>query len=298
MSRIFDYIIEYKEYAALSLLCLLSFFLIGNSDAPEIRSLRSFFVAAVGYAQSSVAWIPNPVAERNENKALHELNLELAAEVGRLRQAAAENERLRSMLAFKQQSNFRVLAADVVGKTITESRNVFTLNAGRKDSIAVDMPVITDAGLVGRIISVSDHFALVQIILNRDFRAAALVARNRVEGVIAWENGDYARLRNIPKSYVIQAGDVVVTSESSNLFPPNITIGTVVEVGDEPNSLFQRIAVKPAVDFQSLGHVFVVLSSVNKERKDLEAAYAQKSSSLVKGANGTNGSNGAKGIGR
>ena len=286
MSRIFDLIIEYKEFATLTLLTIVSLFLIGNSDAPEIRSLRSFFVAVVGYAQTSVAWIPNPVVERNENKALHELNLELAAEVGRLRQAGAENERLRALLGYKQQIGFRVIAADVIGKTTTEARNVFTLNVGFKDSIAVDMPVITDAGLVGRVISVSDHFALVQIILNRDFRAAALIARNRVEGVLAWENGEYARLRNIPKSYTVQEGDVIVTSESSNLFPPNITIGTVIEVGDEPNSLFKRISVKPAVDFQSVEHVFVVLSAINKERKDLEKAYTQKADSVLKGTKG------------
>jgi len=283
MSRVFDFIIEYKEYATLALLCVLSFFLIGNSDAPEIRSLRSFFVGVVGYAQSSAAWIPNPVEERNENKALHELNLELAAEVGRLRQAAAENERLRAMLGFKQQTNFRVLATDVVGKTITEARNIFTLNTGSKDSVAVDMPVITDAGLVGRVISVSDHFALVQIILNRDFRAAALIARNRIEGVVAWDNGELARLRYIPKSSIVLEGDIVVTSQSSNLFPPNVPIGTVAEVSDEPNSLFKRISVKPSVDFQSVEHVFVVLSSSNEERKELELAYKQKADAVLKG---------------
>lgn len=283
MGRVLDILLEYKEYATLALLCLLSMFLIGNSDAPEIRSLRSFFVAVTGVVQNSFAWIPNPVAERNENKALHELNLELAAEIGRLRQAAAENEKLRSMLAFKQQTNFHVLAADVIGKTVTEARNTITLNVGSKDSIAVDMPIITDAGLVGRVIAVSDHFALAQIVLNRDFRASAVIARNRVEGVIAWDAGEYARLKNIPKSYSVQDGDIVVTSESSNLFPPNVPIGTVVETGDEPNSLFKMISVKPVVDFESLEHVFVVLSSQNLERKELEDAYKRKADALLKG---------------
>lgn len=283
MGRIFDLIIEYKEYATLTLLCALSLFLISTSDAPEVRNLRAFFVAAVGAAQSSFAWIPNPVAERSENRALHELNLELAAEVGRLRQAAAENERLRGMLGFKQQSRFRVLAADVVGKTTTEARNTITLDVGAKDSIKIDMPIITDQGLVGRVIAVSDHFALCQMVLNRDFRAAAGIVRNRVEGVIAWDAGEYAKLINIPKSIIVQVGDIVVTSQSSNLYPPNVPIGTVVEVGDEPNSLFKRIAVKTAVEFQSIEHVFVVLSGANAERRELEQTYKKKADALSKG---------------
>lgn len=283
MGRIFDLIIEYKEYATLTLLCALSLFLISTSDAPEVRNLRAFFVAAVGAAQSSFAWIPNPVAERSENRALHELNLELAAEVGRLRQAAAENERLRGMLGFKQQSRFRVLAADVVGKTTTEARNTITLDVGAKDSIKIDMPIITDQGLVGRVIAVSDHFALCQMVLNRDFRAAAGIVRNRVEGVIAWDAGEYAKLINIPKSIIVQVGDIVVTSQSSNLYPPNVPIGTVVEVGDESNSLFKRIAVKTAVEFQSIEHVFVVLSGANAERRELEQTYKKKADALSKG---------------
>lgn len=283
MGRIFDLIIDYKEYATLALLCGISLFFIGTSDAPEIRSLRAFFVAAVGEAQSSFAWIPNPVAERSENRALHELNLELAAEVGRLRQAGAENERLRSLLGFKQQTRFRVLAADVVGKTTTEARNTITLDVGTKDSIKTDMPIMTDLGLVGRVIAVSDHFALGQVVLNRDFRAAAVIVRTRVEGVVAWDAGEYAKLINIPKSYIVQVGDIIVTSESSNLYPPNVPIGTVVEVGDEPNSLFKRIAVKPMVAFQSLEHVFVVLSGANPERRELELAYRKKAEALAKG---------------
>lgn len=283
MSRFFDLLIEYKEYAVLALLCGVSLFMIGTSDAPEIRSLRSFFVGVVGAAQSTFAWIPNPVAERSENRALHELNLELSAEVGRLRQAGAENERLRSMIGFKQQGRYRLLAADVVGKTTTEARNTITLDVGAKDSIKVDMPIITDQGLVGRIISVSDHFALGQVVVNRDFRAASLIVRNRMEGVLKWDAGEYASLINIPKSCLVQEGDIVVTSQSSNLYPPNVPIGTIIEVGDEPNSFFKRLTVKPLVEFHSLEHVFVVLASANPERRELEQAYRKKTDAILKG---------------
>jgi rod shape-determining protein MreC len=283
MGRFLDLILAYKEYATLVLLCGLSLFLIGNSDAQDIRSLRSFFVAVVGAAQSTFAWIPNPVAERNENRALHELNLELAAEVGRLRQAGAENDRLRGLLTLKQQAGFRVLSAEVVGKTTTEARNTLTLNVGARDSVHVDMPIITDAGLVGRVIAVSDHFSLAQAVQNRDFRASAMIARTRVAGVLAWDAGEFAKLINVPKSYQVQTGDVIITSQSSNLYPPNIPIGTVLDVGDEPNSLFKRIAVKPAVDFPSLEHVFVVLSGANNERLELERTYRKQAEALAKG---------------
>ena len=75
----------------------------------------------------------------------------------------------------------------------------------------------------------------------------------------------------------------MVTSQSSNLYPPNVPIGTIIEVGDEPNSFFKRIIVKPLVEFHSLEHVFVVLASANPERRELEVAYRKKTEAILKG---------------
>lgn len=273
MSRLFDLLVTFKEYVVLLLLTLIALLLIANSDAPEIRSLRAFFVGVVGGVQSSTAWLPNPIALKDENRTLHELNIDLAAEVGRLRQAQAENERLRAMLGFRQRGTVPLLTANVVGKTLGLGRMVLTIDAGARDSVRVDMPIVTDQGLVGRVVAASDHYALVQALLNRDFRASAKIARNRIDGVVAWEAGDYAHLINVPKAYDVQPGDLVITSEYSNLFPPNVPIGTVVESGDEPNSPFKRIKLKPAVDFAALEQVFVVLAAGAQERKELERGY-------------------------
>jgi rod shape-determining protein MreC len=273
MSRLFDLIVTFKEYVVLLLLTIISLLLISSSDAPEIRSLRAFIVGAVGAVQSSTAWLPNPIALRNENRALHELNIDLAAEVGRLRQAQAENERLLALLGFKQRTNVPLLAAKVVGKTATLGRTVFTLDVGARDSVRADMPVITDEGLVGRIVTVSDHYALLVPLINRDFRASSKISRNRVDGVVAWEAGEYAIMKNVPKAYDVQQNDIAITSEYSNLFPPNVPIGTVVDVGDEPNSSFKKIHIRPAVDFAALEHVFVVLTTSAAERRELEKSY-------------------------
>jgi len=174
------------------------------------------------------------------------------------------------MLDLPKYSDYGLIAADVVGKTTTQLRNYATINKGKKDGVEEGMSVVTDAGLVGLVIGVSDHYAVLQLLLNRDTRVASKIQRSRVDGIIAWEGENFLTLKNIPKSYDVQAGDAVITSSFSSRYPSNIVIGRVTQVTEENNSLFRRIVVDPAVNFATLEQVFVVEYVADAERLLLE----------------------------
>ncbi len=130
--------------------------------------------------------------------------------------------------------------------------------------------IFCETGLVGKVIATSSHFAIGQIVLNKDFRVSAKVQRSRIVGIISWDGGETLRLNNVAKKQDVQEGDVVLTSEYSNIFPRDIRIGTVTKVTDKPGSLFKDVEVEPSVNFATLEEVFVVSMVPDTERASLE----------------------------
>jgi rod shape-determining protein MreC len=271
--RFLDILIAFKEYVALTLFVTGSLTMIAISRTSDVEPLRAFATGLVGAIQSTYAWIPNPIALRNENRELQSKSIELAAEVGRLRRAEAENTELRRMLGIAPRKDWKLVPAEVVGKTTSFQQNMITINLGSKDSIMEGMAVITDAGLVGRIYATSQNFSLVQMLYNTDLRVAAKIARTRVEGIIAWEGGPTLVMRDVPKALDVKAGDLVVSSEYSSFFPADVPIGTIGSMHPERNSLFRSVIVDPSVNFFRVEHVYVILkdASLERERLALEA---------------------------
>jgi len=264
-----------KEYLVLVGLSIVSLILIFLNDNPQIRVIRSYTVGVVGVLQSAASIVPNVFALERENEILRQQNVALTDEISRLREARLENERLRSMLGFKEQSTYRLVAARIVGKTLDHLRNTVTLNVGENDGINVNMPIVTEAGLAGRIIATSPRYAVGQLMVNRDFRASAKVQRSRIPGIVLWSGGSQLELRGIAKTQDVVVGDVIVTSEYSNVFPPNVKIGVVSSVTEHEGGLFKQIRVTPYVDFDRLEHVFVVLRVPDEERQLLEQRVRQ-----------------------
>ena len=275
MRRLVDIVLLFKEYFLLLLYLLISMLLLSLSDTPQIRAIRSLTISMIGTAEDALGFIPNYFQLRNENRVLREQNLTLSEELIRLREARQENVHLRQLLALKEQSPFTYISASVVGKTLNLLQNTITIDAGRDEGVKPNMPIVTDEGLVGRVISTSPGYAIGQILWNKDFRASAKVERDRVDGILQWEGGEHLSLRNVAKTLDVQVGDVVVTSEYSALYPAGIKIGVVSKTSQAPGALFQTIEISPSVDFSRLEQVFVVVHSPDSERVALEQKHTK-----------------------
>jgi len=275
LQRLYDILYQFKEYAVLAALLAASLALLALNDNPQMKRLRSMATVAFGLIQEQVIFIPHYFSLESENELLRRENVQLADEANRLREAKLENIRLRRLLGLKGQIPFDVIAGDIVGKNLTLLRNTLTINVGKSDGIEPLMPVLGDGGLVGLVISVSEHYAIVNLLLNIDFRASAKVERSRVDGIIAWD-GRHLFLKNVAKTLDVKVGDVVLTSSYSSTFPPDIRIGVVGDVETQPGTLFQTIIVTPSVDFVRLEEVFVLTTVPDEERTDLEHRDIQK----------------------
>ncbi|MGC8858714.1 MAG: rod shape-determining protein MreC [Ignavibacteria bacterium] len=272
MKRFFDIAFDIKEYLLLSLFVIISLILIFTNDNFQIRFLRAVAITSFGTIQSGISAIPNIFALETENKLLRENNIRLAKELADLKEAKLENIRLTKLLNFKEKSHLSLVGGKIINKSLVQTRNTITLNIGESDSVFIGMPVITDDGLVGRIVATSAHYSIAQILLNRDLKVTVKDQRSRIDGILSYDGSSDLLVKNVPKSADVSVGDVIITSEYSNLFPPGIPVAVVVEVGHLDN-LFRKVVAVPLVNFHNIEEVFVVKYIPSNERSELEKTF-------------------------
>ena len=167
---------------------------------------------------------------------------------------------------------YEYIGAKQVNATYNRTKNYITLNQGRKNGLQKEMAVCTPEGIVGLIQDLSDHFAVVIPLINVDSRISAKIKKNNYYGSLQWDGNDYAYsyLNDIPYHVEVNAGDTIVTSGLSKIFPEGIVVGYVESV-DEETANFLKIKVKLAVDFKRINHVYVILNNKKNEQTSLEA---------------------------
>lgn len=239
-------------------------------DNRQMHAVRQFALASVGTLQEFFSFIPNPVALQQDRNKQQDINIQLSKEVNSLRAAQLENTQLRKMLELKENSSFNIVAAEVIGKSIHLARNTITLNIGENRGVAREMPVLTEEGLVGKIIATSVRYSIGQILFHRDCRVSARVERSGISGIVAWEGGLNLVMKNVVKSLDIHSGDRIITSEYSSIYPKGIEVGIVVSTAELPQSIFKQVVITPSVDFSRLQRVFVATVVPDTERIHLE----------------------------
>jgi len=272
LKKIGVFVIEVKEYLILTLLIILSLIMIFSNDNTQIRFLRAVAISTFGTFQSGLSAIPNVFELEKENEYLREKNIKLSNEISNLKESKLENIRLTKLLNLKQNNELGVVSASIVNKSLIQTRNTITLNVGEADSVRINMPVITDDGLVGRIVGTSENYSLAQILYNKDLKITVKSQRSRVDGILNYNGAGNLMVSNVPKNADVIIGDIIITSEYSNTFPAGIPIGTVMESGNLDN-LFKKIIVVPLVDFDVLEEVFILRHSQSIEREELEKIF-------------------------
>ena len=276
MKILLSYLGNLKEYIIFSVLVAVSLILIFQNDNLQIRFIRAIAVNVIGVVQSGFSIIPNVFDLERENKYLRETNINLSKELSQLKESRLENLRLKQMLEFKQIVNYKIVTGKIIGKTLIQTRNNITLNIGERDSVRIGMPVITERGLVGKIVAASGNFSIAQILFNKELKVSAKDQRSRVDGIISWDGEGKLMMKNVSKSSDVMVGDVIITSEYSNYFPAGLPVGYVASVGTVDN-LFKEIEVECFVNFEILEEVFVLKFLSDEERRNLEKTFNEKS---------------------
>ncbi len=181
----------------------------------------------------------------------------------RLRELEIENERLRALLGFAQIVEYHYVVADVVSRNADSWFSRMTINRGSVDGIARNMPVVTSQGLVGRIVEVSAHVSVVQLLTDRDSEAGALIQTSRDAGIVSGQGNQTSLLTLMlfERNAEVNVGDAVVTSGFGEIYPQSLYVGRVVEIRKDSYGLVKYASVKPGVEFGRLEEVLVITNA-------------------------------------
>lgn len=196
---------------------------------------------------------------QSENVRLRDELAQLEVKLQEQRALALRGERLQALLGLQQQVVGRTLVADIVAGDATSWFRTVTINRGTSDGVAADLAVISPHGVVGRVIGQpSPRAARVQLLVDRNAAAGALIERSRAGGVIVGDDGVWLRMEYVSNLADVQVGDVVVSSGLDGVYPRGLKIGEVV-LAERGAGLYRQIRVKPSVEFSSLEEVLVVV---------------------------------------
>lgn len=260
---------NFKEYIVLVILLIISLILLSQNNSQGIQKVRSIAFGTFASVTSVFTDIFNVSNLKNENENLRRTNAELMLQLSRLREYAIVNDELKGLLSLKDSSNFPLISATVVSKSLTKSQGTITLNAGKNQSVKVGMPVITDKGIIGIIYSISDNYSIARTLTNVDLKITVKNERSRENAIMKW-NGDWLVMINVPKTFDIKKGDRIVTSEISSIIPFPLPVGVVYEIGNVEQGIFNEVKVQPFVDFQKVENVFILGLVKSKEIDQIE----------------------------
>lgn len=196
--------------------------------------------------------------EREELRALVD---RLTIENVELREAQMENVELRQLLQFVESNpSLQLVAAEVVGRDPAPLLRSLLIDRGSEHGITSGMPVVTERGLVGRIVKVYPRASRVLLLVDASSSVNARIQNSRATGLVQGTGSNALVMRFIQQGEPLAEGDIVLTSGLGANFPRRLVIGQVTAVHQSDVELFQSAEVRPAVDFSRLELVLIVMN--------------------------------------
>lgn len=197
-------------------------------------------------------------ASSEENEKLKTALAETSVKISSYEETFKENKRLRSILGFETPTGYILLPAKVISISGEFIPTSVIINKGSEDSLIIDMPVINQQGLIGRISSVSQDYAIVQLLTDPANRVAARLTRSREMGIIKFSITGGMILDNLPIQGDVKVNDTVISSGLGGIYPAGLNVGIVSNVKIEEHETFCEIKIKSMANFYSIDELFIV----------------------------------------
>lgn len=244
---------------------LIEFWAVSVFD-PFERSVLGLTDAAYG----AVDHFQSLWSAQQQNK---QLQIELAAahaEIQQLSEQASENARLRTLLNFKKQVPYEIVAAEVIAASPGMNSSAVFIDKGSDAGLTADLPVITPEGVVGKTIAVFSHTSQVLLVTDPASGVGSMLDGSRIQGVLKGGERNLCTLDFIMNEENISPGTQVFTSGLDRIYPRGLLLGRVVSVGN--GNIYKRIDVRPSAALDHLEDVLVILkSSVTEQAEGLPA---------------------------
>jgi len=207
---------------------------------------------------------------QQENLFLNQQLKKLLAENIQLKIFAEENRVLKKYLNFSGKNKERLVIANIIGKRSEMGFNWFILDQGSQDGIRPSLAVIDENGfLLGKISRVTENFSYLLPLFDSHSLIAADIVKSTddkgvgsrlTSGLVQGKHGLSMEMNYIPLDKSIESGDFVITSGLESEIRRGLIIGQIEEAIKEPGALFQKITIKPLINFDTVRIVGVLMS--------------------------------------
>jgi rod shape-determining protein MreC len=217
--------------------------------------------AASGLGQF-VATIQHAGVLAEENKDYRERVDRLEAQIVEMRELEIENRDLRELLGLRARAPAgSLLPVSVIARDPLRVVQAVTIDRGSDSGVAVNAPVISWKGVVGRVIEA--HPTSAKVLLATDVNSAVSVRiqdpASRSTGLIRGVGDGRLLMQYVPRTDALRMGDIAITSGIGGIFPSGLVVGKVVQVRQRDFEVFQEALVEPAVDMHNLERLYVLL---------------------------------------
>jgi len=235
--------------------------------------LETTIFGALSRVQALSSWVTQGVAgawgnyvalrgHRARADALQQQLGRLGVELQHANAQVRRTEQLEQLLQLQRTELPATMAARVIAADPAAAFRTVTIAKGSADGVRRDMAVLSPLGVVGRVIDEpAAHAAKVQLIIDRNAGAGAIIERTDAGGVVVGAEGDAPlRMEYVSNLADVSPGDLVMTSGLDGIYPRGYVIGRI-EKAERGSGQYRLIAIRPRVDFSSLDTVLLVTGS-------------------------------------
>ena len=238
------------------------------------QAFKGFVQAMVSPIQSASSWasgtgggffrqITSFRSTALENEALKQKLAETELELRNAREAKIESYRLQGLLALKAEPGPEKVFARVIARDASVWFNTIMINRGSASGVALNMPVVTPGGIVGRVVAVSPVTAQVMLITDEKAAAGAIIGQLGGSGALGsvrgLGNSGLIEMRYVSGLQQVEAGDYILTTGQDGIYPPGLNVGEVIEVKHGTATQPHQIYIRPSARLDQLTEVAVLL---------------------------------------
>ncbi len=280
MRKFSAFILKYNTWLLFFLYCSIAFLFMRLQQDDVQAELHTSGMEFNAFINEHFMSLGSLFTLKQENERMMRVNTDLLSRVLTLETKAVDEGNRRKILADTTLNASGFIMARVVDRKFSDRDNMLVIDAGWRKGIKKDMTVLVPEGLVGRITSVSEHYAKVMPVIHPDFKVVVVADSCSSMGILSWSGGrEYtAQVEHIPISSHLKRGERFVTSDFSTFSVRGIPVGRVARI--KPDNLFYTVDIWLAVDFSTLTQVLIAPLKTEPEKIELTLDPVEKTKSL------------------
>ena len=247
-----------KESISLIIAIFFSIIIFFSNDSNIVKKIEEKIIDLTYNILIPQKWYKDLLLVKDENFKLKEKIVQLNLLNGKLNNYKIENEKLRSMLDFRESYKYLSLQpSNVMNHNFSSSPNSIIIDVG-KNLINKNQAVIDMKGLLGKTIRVGEKASKVQIITDKNFAVSVKVGTKMEKAIFKPDYGNRGFLEGVVKSVKLKKNDLIYTSGLGEIYPPDIPVCKILEISSDNDKPYQNVIVEILADLTNLNYVFVV----------------------------------------